>query len=92
MSASANAGPSDPAVQAAKRKLVENERVKSTATALNNSAIAATVASVIGPAASDLYAITTPKSPYWWWFGLAWMILATGLHLTARKTLGDLEP
>ncbi len=65
MSASANTGPNGPSVQAAKRKLVDNERVKLTATALNNGAIAATVASVIGPAASELYGISTPKSPYW---------------------------
>jgi hypothetical protein len=62
------------------------------ATALNNGAVAAIVASVVGPGASDLYGIATPKSPYWWVFGLAWMSLGVILHAIARKALGDLEP
>jgi hypothetical protein len=75
-----------------KEKLVENERVKLTATALNNGAIAAFVASIVGPAASELYGITAPKSPYWWAFGLCWLIGAAVLHMSARRVLGDLEP
>ena len=76
----------------AKQKLVANELAKLTATALNNSAIAAVITSVVGPAASDLYGLTKPASPYWWAFGLAWLIIAAGLHLAARKALGELEP
>jgi hypothetical protein len=35
------------------------------ATALNNEAVAALIASVVGPTASELYGITNPKAPYW---------------------------
>jgi hypothetical protein len=76
----------------AKEKLVSNERARLTATALNNSAVAAMITSVVGPAASDLYGIAAPKSPYWWAFGLAWIIIAASLHLAARKAIGDLQP
>jgi hypothetical protein len=85
-------GPSRSVDPAAKRKLVANELAKLTATALNNGAVAAMIASVVGPAASDLYGIATPKSPYWWVFGLAWLFIAAGLHLAARTALGELEP
>ena len=87
-----SAGPVNPADPAAKKKLVANELAKLTATALNNSAVAAVIASVIGPAASDLYGITMPKSPYWWMFGIAWLLAAAVLHFIARKLLEDLEP
>ncbi len=85
-------GPSSPADPTAKRKLVANELAKLTATALNNGAVAAVIASVVGPAASDLYGVTTPKSSYWWGFGLAWLMAAAVLHFIARKMLEDLEP
>ena len=85
-------GPGSPADPAAKKKLIANKLAKLTATALNNSAVAAVIASVVGPAASDLYGITTPKSPYWWLFGLAWLMAAAVLHFIARKMLEDLEP
>jgi hypothetical protein len=85
-------GPGNPVDPAAKKKLVANELAKLTATALNNGAVAAMITSVVGPAASDLYGIATPKSPYWWVFGLAWFTIAVGLHLAARTALGELEP
>lgn len=75
-----------------KEKLVENERVKLAATALNNGAVAAFVAGIVWPAASELYGITAPKAPYWWAFGLLWMITAAALHLFARQLPGNLEP
>ncbi len=85
-------GPSGPADPAAKKKLVANEVARLTATALNNGAVAAMITSVVGPAASDLYGIATPKSPYWWLFGLAWITIAAGLHFAARTAIGELEP
>jgi hypothetical protein len=75
-----------------KQKLVDNERVKLMATAFNNGAVAAFVTGIVGPVASELYGITTPKAPYWWAFGLFWMAAAASLHLIARLTLGNLEP
>ncbi len=77
---------------AAKTKLVANEVAKLTATALNNGAVAAVITSVVGPAASGLYGITTPKSPYSWEFGGAWLLVGALLHAMARKQLKDLEP
>lgn len=85
-------GSGSPADPAAKKKLVANELAKLTASALNNVAVAAMITSVVAPAASDLYGITAPKSPYWWEFGMAWLIAAGVLHFIARKMLGDLEP
>ncbi len=82
----------EPDTPSPKQKLIDNERAKLSATALNNGAVAATVASVVGPTASELHGITAPTSPYWWAFGACWMILAVGLHLLARRIRGDLEP
>ena len=84
-------GPVEPADPAATKKLVANERAKLTAMALNNGAVAAMITSVVGPGASVLYGIATPKTPYWWEFGLAWIIISAGLHMAARTALGELE-
>jgi hypothetical protein len=82
-------GPADPA---ARKKRVANELARLTATALHNSAVAAVIAGVVGPAASDFYGITTPRFPYWREFGIAWLMAAAVLHPAARTMLEDLEP
>ena len=72
--------------------LVANERVKITATMLNNAAVAAFVTSIVAPGATALYGAILPKSPYWLWFGLCWVATAAALHVGARVTLRDLQP
>jgi len=76
----------------AKAKLVKNERVKLTATALNNAAVATAIASVVAPTAADVYGMTMPKTPYWWVFALLCLIGSAALHAAARLVLGNLEP
>jgi hypothetical protein len=83
-----NAGTRCPADPAAKKKLIANELAKMAATALNNSAVAAVIASVVGPAASDLYGITTPKSPYRWEFGIP-RFARTSSRCSARRASFD---
>ena len=75
-----------------KKKMVENERVKLTATGLNTVAIASLIASVIGPTAADIYGIVVPESPYWGVLALCWRIGCAIFHVAARYVLGGLEP
>jgi hypothetical protein len=76
----------------AKQKLVSNERLKLSATALNNASVAAFITSVVAPATANLYGNGVPKSPYWWMFGACWLADSAGLHFAARRIIGDLEP
>jgi hypothetical protein len=76
----------------ARRRLIANERVKITATMLNNAAVAAFIASVVAPAVAAGYGITVPQSPYWWEFGIIWLTMAAAFHVVARLVLGDLKP
>jgi hypothetical protein len=71
---------------------VANEVAKLTANALNNGAGAAVITSVVGPDASGLHGMTTPKSRCSWAFGCAWLLVGALLHAIARKQLKDLEP
>lgn len=72
--------------------MVANERVKITATMLNNTAVAAFITSVVAPGASAVYGANVPKSPYRVWFGLCRLGSAAILHVSARVTLGGLKP
>lgn len=72
--------------------MASNERVRLLTTALNNGAVAAVAAAVVGPTATELYGITIPTTPYWSAFGTCWMILVVGLHMAARRFMGDVEP
>ena len=45
-------------------KAIHNERVKLTATALNNTGIAAVVTGMVAPVASTLYGTTVPTRPF----------------------------
>ena len=85
-------GAARPTDAAAKKKMVENERVKLTATGLNTVAIASLIASVIGPTAADIYGIVVPKSTYWGLFASCWIIGCAIIHVAARYVLGGLEP
>ena len=73
--------------------LIRNERIKLTATALNNVAVATIVTALIAPAASFLYGTANPAAGHWWLvIGLAWLTGGGALHLAARWMLGSLEP
>ncbi len=84
--------PTLPPVDPDRRKLVANERIKITATLLNNAAVAAFVTGIIGPTATDLYGVSIPTTRYWWFFGVCWICLCALLHAVARRVLGDLKP
>lgn len=73
--------------------LVQNERIKLTATALNNIAVATIVTALIAPAAGFLYGTANPAAGHWWLaVGFAWLTGGAALHLAARWTLGGLVP
>nr|WP_294550422.1 hypothetical protein [uncultured Rhodopila sp.] len=73
--------------------LIENERTKLLATALNNVAVATVATALIAPTASFLY--TEGRSAFQIWrFGLAAVWFAGGLclDLFAHIVLGRLKP
>ena len=72
--------------------LIENERTKLLATALNNTAVATVVTAVIGPIAGLLYgfANATP-SRSWFVIGVLWFLIGIGLHYLAQLVLGRLR-
>ena len=72
--------------------LVENERTKLLAAALNNTAVATVVTAVIGQIAGALYgfANATP-SRSWFLIGLLWLLIGIGLHLLAQYVLRRLR-
>lgn len=72
---------------------IHNERVRLTATALNNTAVAVVVTGVVVPGAGVAYSLAAaPPSRGWWLVALAWLAGALALHLGARFTLGRLRP
>ena len=84
-------GPDSPADADTKQKLVTNERIKITATLLNNCAMAALGTGVIVPMAALVYGTTIPKSPYYLLIAVGWFISGVGLHLFTRWTLRELK-
>jgi hypothetical protein len=82
--------PGDP--EAERQKLIDNERVKLLALALNNAAVAALATGVLGPTASFLYGVTRIESPYSFAFGLFWIAGAVSMHAVAQIVLKDLVP
>ncbi|HXD46895.1 MAG TPA: hypothetical protein VN655_17355 [Pseudolabrys sp.] len=71
--------------------LIENERTKLLATALNNTAVATVVTAVIGPIAGFFYGLPTVSSRWWFLFWLLWLLVGIGLHLSAQSILGRLQ-
>ena len=82
-------GPPDPD---AKRKLVANERVKMTATLLNNCAMAALGTGVIVPTAAIAYGTSIPGSPCYLLVAVGWFVSGVGIHLFTRWTLRSFKP
>ena len=72
---------------------IHNGRVKLTATALNNCAIATIVAGLIVPVVGYAYGLANvPVSPLWWLTGLAWLVSGISLHIGGRMILGRRRP
>ena len=72
--------------------LVNNERWKLTATALNGVAIGVMVAGFIAPIIAVSYDVsTTPTSGYFVAIGTVWFSTAIALHIVARALLGRLK-
>ena len=84
-------GPVNPADPDAKQKLVANERIKITATLLNNCAMAALGSGVIVPTAALAYGTTFPKSPYYILIAAGWFAGGVVIHLFTRWTLRGLK-
>jgi len=76
----------------AQERLIGNERIKLTATLLNNLAGSCAFAGIIAPIAAVLYNFQIPASRYWGAFVLCWGLVATIFHFTARTLLKGLIP
>jgi hypothetical protein len=72
--------------------LIENERTKLVAAALNNSAVATIVTAVIGPIAGALYGFgSSAPNRYWFLIGALWFLIGIGLHYLGQLALGRLR-
>ena len=72
--------------------LIQNERIKLLATALNNVGVATVVTALIAPAATFLYGSGHAATNYWWLIGTAWLAAGLILHVIAQLILGRLKP
>ena len=73
--------------------LIENERTKLAATALNNVAVATVATALIAPSAAFLYGSAAAGPRNWWGLiALAWFIAGVVLHVLAHIVLGRLKP
>ncbi len=73
--------------------LIENERMKLLATALNNLGVATIVTGVVAPIAANLYghgAISSDTTAIL--IGIVWLFTGVGLHLVAQTVLGGMRP
>lgn len=72
--------------------LVENERTKLLAAALNNTAVATVVTGIIGPAVGASYGLSATGANGWWFLlGAVWFLVGIGLHYSAQRVLGRLK-
>jgi len=71
--------------------LIENERAKLLATALNNTAVATIVTAVIGPIAGFFYGSATIPESSWFFYWVLWFLVGISLHLIAQSILGRLQ-
>jgi uncharacterized membrane protein len=72
--------------------LIQNERIKLLATALNNLGVAILVTALIAPAATFLYGIGHAATGYWWLISSAWLLGGVSIHLGTQFALGRLRP
>lgn len=71
---------------------VHNERVKLTASALNNIAVATVVTAIIVPIVGWLYGASVAATPVFWLIMAAWLVVGVALHVIAQGVLGRLKP
>ena len=72
--------------------LVDNERIKLLAAALNNTAVATVVAGILGPAAGVSYGLSGVGANRWWFAtGAIWFFAGLGLHYSAQQVLRRLK-
>ena len=72
--------------------LIENERTKLLATAMNNTAVATVVTAIVAPVVGFLYGSPTATATSWWPFiGAAWLLVGVGIHRLAWVVLGRLK-
>lgn len=84
--------PSD--AETGQANLIRNERLKLTATFLNNVAITVIGASLVGPFFVVLYGFGTIEAARVREFALsapAWFLIGVGIHLVGRAILGGLK-
>ena len=74
--------------------LIENERTKLLAIALNNVGVATIITGVVAPTVAALYGAANVAGEGIWWFVVAgvWLLAGIGLHLGAQFVLGRLKP
>ena len=72
--------------------LIQNERIKLLATALNNVGVATIVTALIAPAAAFLYGSGHASTGHWGLIGAAWLVGGVTLHLLAQLVVGKLKP
>lgn len=73
--------------------LIENERTKLLATALNNVGVATIITGVVAPTAATLYGTPATGSGQWWFLIAAvWLLAGIGLHVLGQVVLGRLKP
>ena len=73
-------------------KLVQNERIKLFATAVNNIGVATVVTAFVTPIVGFLYSPPSATVTAWWpLIGLAWLLVGLCLHVFAQLALGRLQ-
>ena len=73
--------------------LVENERTKLLATALNNVGVATIITGVVAPTVATLYGASIAGKDQWWFLvGGVWLLAGIGLHILGQVVLGRLKP
>ena len=72
--------------------LIENEKTKLIAAALNNTAVATVVTAVIGPIAGAFYGFANAApNRFWFLIGGLWFLIGIGLHYLGQLTLTRLR-
>ena len=72
--------------------LIQNERIKLFATALNNLGVAIFVTALVAPAVAFLYGTAHAATGYWWLISGAWLLGGVSIHFGAQVALGRLKP
>ncbi len=71
--------------------MIANERLRMTASLLNNCSMATLGSGVIVPSAALAYGTSIPKSPYYFLVAAGWFVAGVVIHLFTRWTLRGLK-